>query len=68
MPQGSFRLGTMIRPVCEEDDIDIDLVCQLTKKPDNWTQFDLKQKVGDRIKKTPLTNKCLIQKAGVVGL
>ena len=29
-PQGSFMLGTMIKPICEEDDLDIDLVCELT--------------------------------------
>lgn len=49
-PQGSFMLGTMIRPVSPEGDIDIDLVCQLTKKPCSWTQKDLKDSVGGRIK------------------
>ena len=32
-PQGSFRLGTIIQPINEEDDLDIDLVCRLTSKP-----------------------------------
>ena len=50
LPQGSFMLGTMVKPINEEDDIDIDLVCQLTNKAIGWTQFDLKQKVGDQIK------------------
>ncbi len=49
-PQGSFMLGTMIRPVAEDGDIDIDLVCKLTKKPYTWTQKTLKNSVGDRIK------------------
>lgn len=31
-PQGSFLLGTMIKPICEDDDLDIDLVCELTGK------------------------------------
>ncbi len=49
-PQGSFMLGTMIQPVCEGDDLDIDLVCELTGKSPNWTQADLKRKIGDRLK------------------
>lgn len=50
-PQGSFILGTMIKPICEDDDLDIDLVCQLTKKKENWTQKDLKNVVGDELRK-----------------
>jgi len=50
LPQGSFMLGTMIQPVHEKDDLDIDLVCQLIGKKQEWTQYDLKQKVGDQIK------------------
>lgn len=49
-PQGSFMLGTMIKPIHEKDDLDIDLVCELTGKRQRWTQYDLKQIVGDRIK------------------
>ena len=49
-PQGSFMLGTMIRPVNEKDDLDVDLVCELVEKNPNWTQFDLKQKIGARIR------------------
>lgn len=48
-PQGSFMLGTMTKPD-EKNDLDIDLVCQLTGKNPNWSQYDLKQKVGDQIK------------------
>ena len=50
LPQGSFTLGTMVKPENENDDLDIDLVCQLTGKAPQWTQYDLKQKVGDQIK------------------
>lgn len=50
LPQGSFRLGTMIRPINEEDELDIDLVCRLKSKPTWWTQFHLKQAVGNRLK------------------
>ncbi|MCC8173943.1 MAG: nucleotidyltransferase [Odoribacter sp.] len=49
-PQGSFMLGTMIKPVCEEDDLDIDLVCELTGKNLQWTQYHLKQSIGNRLK------------------
>jgi hypothetical protein len=49
-PQGSFMLGTMIKPVCENDDLDIDLVCELTGKNPHWTQYHLKQVVGNRLK------------------
>lgn len=50
LPQGSFRLGTVIKPINEEDDIDIDLVCMLDGKPFSWTQYNLKEAVGDRLK------------------
>ena len=50
LPQGSFMLGTMIKPVNEKDDLDVDLVCQLKGKNPDWTQYDLKNKVGDRLK------------------
>ena len=49
-PQGSFLLGTMITPVNENDDLDIDLVCEVMKKHPEWTAEDLKAKVGDRLK------------------
>lgn len=50
LPQGSFMLGTMIQPIHEDDDLDIDLVCQLVGKQDTWTQCDLKQAVGNQLK------------------
>lgn len=50
MPQGSFLLGTMIKPIMEDDELDIDLVCRLKRKHTNWAQYHLKQKVGDQIK------------------
>ncbi|MCK0125825.1 nucleotidyltransferase [Gelidibacter sp. F2691] len=50
IPQGSFMLGTLIKPICEDDDIDVDLVCRLNKKPDSWSQKDLKQSIGNRLK------------------
>jgi len=50
LPQGSFMLGTMIKPINEDDDLDIDLVCKLQGKPVTWTQKSLKDAVGDRLK------------------
>lgn len=50
LPQGSFMLGTMIKPIKEGDELDVDLVCKLEKIPSNWTQKKLKEKVGDRLK------------------
>ena len=31
-PQGSFALGTVIRPITNEDDYDLDLVCQFAER------------------------------------
>jgi hypothetical protein len=50
LPQGSFMLGTTIRPLLETDQLDIDLVCRLTGKAPSWTPYDLKKIVGDRLK------------------
>lgn len=49
-PQGSFRLGTMVRPINDSDEYDIDLVCHLKIKKENTTQKELKDRVGKRLK------------------
>lgn len=50
-PQGSFRLGTMIKPINDGDKYDIDLVCEMkTLSKDRVTQKQLKEMVGDRLK------------------
>ena len=50
-PQGSFRLGTMIKPINDGDEYDIDLVCEMkTLSKDRVTQKQLKEMVGDRLK------------------
>ncbi len=54
VPQGSFMIGTTIKPVVDGDDIDIDLVCQLTGKQIDWTQLNLKQVVGDELKENKI--------------
>ena len=49
-PQGSFRFGTVVKPVSDEDEYDIDLVCQLDIPKSNITQQHLKKIIGDRLK------------------
>lgn len=49
-PQGSFMLGTMVKPVGANDELDLDLVCQLTGKAASWTQKNLKDAVGDQLR------------------
>jgi hypothetical protein len=47
--QGSFRLGTIIKPSGPDEGYDIDLVCRLEIDKDSTTQADLKKMVGDRL-------------------
>jgi len=49
-PQGSLRLGTIIQPINPNDDLDVDLVYRISEKDPRWTQKDLKEKVGARLK------------------
>jgi len=50
-PQGSFLLGTVIKPISNKDEYDIDLVCFLADLDKNHTsQSDLKSIVGERLK------------------
>lgn len=63
-PQGSFRLGTVIRHINEADEYDIDLVCELTISKDNVTQKQLKQMVGDRLKENDTYARMLDPKEG----
>jgi hypothetical protein len=62
-PQGSFLLGTMTRPIHEEDDLDVDLVCRLIGKRWDWTQYDVKKIVGDWLKQHE-TLKRMLDKEG----
>ena len=50
-PQGSFRLGTAIRPLDESEEYDLDLACNLSKgiSHGTHTQADLKQLIGGEI-------------------
>jgi hypothetical protein len=49
LPQGSFLLGTMIRPIMEDDELDVDLVCRLTGKKSEWVQKNLKEAVREQL-------------------
>ena len=48
--QGSFRLGTVIRPNSDEDEYDVDSVCELRLNKGELTQCELKQLLGQEIK------------------
>ncbi|KQO42501.1 nucleotidyltransferase domain-containing protein [Methylobacterium sp. Leaf85] len=49
--QGSFRLGTTIRPLTEAENYDIDSVCELKKiSKSHLSQKDLKELLGKEIK------------------
>lgn len=49
-PQGSFPLGTAIRPVTSENEYDVDVVCQLNGlSTAHWSQAKLKQAVGEEL-------------------
>jgi len=45
-PQGSFRLGTVVRPINPRDHYDIDLVCRRDIAKESTSQQALKQDVG----------------------
>jgi hypothetical protein len=45
-PQGSFRLGTVVRPAGGSGEYDIDLVCLLLLAKEATTQTELKKHVG----------------------
>src|SRR5689334_17825338 len=59
LPQGSFLLGTTIKPINDDDELDLDLVCKLKGKKDVWTQYDLKQAVGNQLKDNDTYKKLL---------
>jgi hypothetical protein len=48
-PQGSFLLGTMIKPITDSEEYDIDLVCKLDITKDQVSQEQLKEVVGKEI-------------------
>lgn len=63
-PQGSLRLGTIIQPINPDDDLDVDLIFRLADKKEEWTQKDLKSKVGNRLKSSERYAKMLKKEEG----
>lgn len=53
-PQGSFRLGTVIRPITWPEEYDLDLVCQLRLEKGRMSQKTLKETVGREVKEYAL--------------
>jgi hypothetical protein len=50
--QGSFRLGTAIKPITNADEYDVDAVCELRKLgKDSMSQSELKKLVGKEVHK-----------------
>lgn len=48
-PQGSFRMGTAIKPLSGDDGFDVDLVCELDLKRSQITQNNLKHLIGSEM-------------------
>ena len=48
-PQGSFLIGTAIRPIGDADEYDIDLACRLNATKHEFTMKSLKDAVGKEI-------------------
>lgn len=49
-PQGSFRLGTVIKPLNDEEDYDLDIVCEIQASKREYTQKQLKELLGLELK------------------
>jgi len=58
MPQGSMNLGTVIRPIDDSDDYDMDLVC-LLENGQALSLGSIKNLVGNRLKEHKLYSKML---------
>lgn len=66
-PQGSMNLGTVIRPITEKDEYDVDLVC-LLKNGGMLPLGRVKGLVGDRLRLMERTNRCSKKKVSDAGL
>jgi len=52
-PQGSFRLGTVIKPITDSNFYDVDFVCRLNLAKENTDKKFVKSAIGDRLDKHP---------------
>lgn len=61
-PQGSFRLGTVVRPLKDgkDADYDLDVVCQLKEDKASTTARYVKTKVGNALKESKLYSEKLL--------
>jgi hypothetical protein len=48
-PQGSVRLGTVVRPIIGSGGFDLDMVCSVHLSRTSTSQADLKQRVGEAL-------------------
>jgi hypothetical protein len=55
-PQGSFLLGTVVRPIGDESEYDIDMVCRRGLAEAATTPTDLKAEVGDALRRYARSN------------
>lgn len=63
-PQGSFNLGTVVRPLSNDDDgYDIDLVCKI-EEAIYWDEERIKNSVGDRLKENKIYDQEMLDKEG----
>jgi hypothetical protein len=61
-PQGSFALGTAVKPINPDEDFDIDLVCELSSISLEAPPTAVKRIVGDRLKESATYRKILKEK------
>ncbi|HPM38250.1 MAG TPA: nucleotidyltransferase [candidate division Zixibacteria bacterium] len=59
---GSFRLGTIVRPIGDDPEYDIDLVCRLEVNSQNTKPAQLKRLVGDRLRENERYRDILVEK------
>ena len=58
-PQGSFGLGTVVKPLNDADDYDLDLAFQLAITKRQISPYNLKKLVGDRLKANEIYRRML---------
>ncbi len=61
-PQGSMNLGTLIKPISDKDDYDLDAVCKVNY--DFESPGELKNLIGDTLKKSDMYSKLLDPEEG----
>lgn len=63
-PQGSFRLGTVIKPLSGKDEFDVDLVCKLDLSKKQITQKELKTMLAKSLMENPIYKNMLSDDEG----